>query len=355
MSYIDKRKMEHIEICLGFNVKSDKETLFGDVEFIHSSLPEISLEEIEVSTEFLKNKFKVPLIITGMTGGHPVAENINRELGEIAEEMGLGLGIGSQRPAIENRELRKTFEVVREAAPTAFIIANIGLSQLIEGYGEKEILEAVEMIEANALAIHLNPLQEAVQPEGNVNYRGGLKKIAEVCKYSPVPIIVKETGAGMSYETAEKLKDVGVKAIDISGAGGTSWGIVEHYRASWRGETLKKKIGKTFGGWGIPTAASILETKKTGLEIIASGGIRNGVEAAKAIALGADITGQALPILRKLILKGKKEVKIHIRAFINEFKTAMFLTGSKNINDLKGARVVLTGRLYQWAKQRKLI
>ncbi len=223
-----------------------------------------------------------------MTGGTQKAAKINKAIAEAVEELGLGMGVGSQRAAIEEPKLESTYRIVRKEAPKAFLVANIGAPQLVQGYGVKEAEKAVEMIEADGLAIHLNPLQEAVQPEGEANYAGVLQEIEEIAEKLQVPIIVKETGAGVSSEVAKKLEKVGVKSVDVSGVGGTSWAAVEYYRAKTVKDVFHQQLGESFWDWGIPTVASLVEvSQSTKLTVIASGGVRTGKDVAKTLALGA--------------------------------------------------------------------
>jgi isopentenyl-diphosphate delta-isomerase len=263
------------------------------------------------------------------------------------------MGVGSQRAAIEDKKLGKTFAATRKKAPTAFLIANLGAVQLAHGYSLKEAKKAVEMIEADALAIHLNPLQEAIQPEGQVNFEGVLAKIGEIAEELDVPVIVKETGAGIAAEEAKKLEAVGVKGIDISGAGGTSFAAVEYYRAKRKENSLLHKLGDVFWDWGIPTAISIVEVSQTvNVPIIASGGIRNGVEMAKALALGASMTSLSQPVLQEAIM-GTEKTKNALSLLIEELKTSMFLIGADSVQSLQATPIVVTGETAKWLKMRK--
>jgi len=274
---IKKRKTDHIYICLNEDVEAKKITTgFEDIFFIHRALPELNLEEIDLTTEVFGYKFSAPIMISSITGGAEEAIKINASIAEAIEELGLGMGVGSQRAALENPNLRRTYTIVRKKAPNAFLAANIGASQIIRDYGIKELEKIVEMIEADALIIHLNPLQEAIQPEGEAFYLGALSKIRQIAESLDVPIIVKETGAGISAEDAKKLEEAGVAGIDVAGAGGTSWAAVEWYRAHQRGDHLAEEVGKEFWDWGIPTAASVIEVAQSvDIPIIASGGVRS--------------------------------------------------------------------------------
>jgi isopentenyl-diphosphate delta-isomerase len=339
---------------LNRNVQARRKTTgFADIHFIHNALPEISKQKISLSTTAFGHKFAAPLIVGAITGGTSEATKINMAIAGAVEELGLGMGVGSQRAAIEDKKLGKTFAATRKKAPTAFLIANLGAVQLAHGYSLKEAKKAVEMIEADALAIHLNPLQEAIQPEGQVNFEGVLAKIGEIAEELDVPVIVKETGAGIAAEEAKKLEAVGVKGIDISGAGGTSFAAVEYYRAKRKENSLLHKLGDVFWDWGIPTAISIVEVSQTvNVPIIASGGIRNGVEMAKALALGASMTSLSQPVLQEAIM-GTEKTKNALSLLIEELKTSMFLIGADSVQSLQATPIVVTGETAKWLKMRK--
>ncbi|MGC9517409.1 MAG: type 2 isopentenyl-diphosphate Delta-isomerase [Methanomicrobiales archaeon] len=338
---ISDRKLEHLLLCAHCDVEyKNKKTGFSDIELIHRALPEISKEEIDISSNFLGNKLDVPLIISAITGGHPASLHINRELAKAANELNIGMGVGSQRAGVENPELVSTYTVVRENAPKSFIIGNIGAPQL--EYAEK----ASEMMDADAMAVHLNPLQESIQPEGDVDATGYLKSISQIKEKLDIPIIIKETGAGISMEDAQSLEKVGASAIDVAGAGGTSWSAVETYRAE------DKNLGELFWDWGIPTAVSTIEVcESVKIPVISSGGIRNGLDAAKAIALGADAVGMALPLLKEAY-KGHKAVISKVEQFIKEIKVAMFLVGAEDIKQLKKSNLIIKGQTKEWLNER---
>jgi isopentenyl-diphosphate Delta-isomerase len=289
-----RRKAEHIKICLEQKAQAKKVTAgFEDIHLIHRALPEVNRADINLSTIFLGKKFNAPLIVGAMTGGTQEAVAINASIAQAVEKLGLGMGLGSQRAAVQNPKLKETYSVARKNAPHAFLIANIGGVQLVHGYGIKEVKEAVEMIDADAVAIHLNPLQEAVQPEGQTNFKGVLDKIGEVTGKLDCPVIVKETGAGICGEDAKALSDAGVKAIDVGGVGGTSFAAVEYYRS--KGQT---NLGEAFWDWGTPTAISLIETvQSVKLPVITSGGIRSGTDIAKTLALNASLASISQPIL----------------------------------------------------------
>jgi isopentenyl-diphosphate delta-isomerase len=319
---------------------------------VHKALPEIERERIDLSTVTFDHRFSAPFIVGSMTGGTKKTGKINAAIAEAVEELDLGMGVGSQRAAIEDPNLEDTFAIAREKAPTAFLIANLGGPQLVKGYGVKEAKEAVDMLKANALAIHLNPLQEGIQLEGETNYSSVLKKIGEISQAIEVPVIVKETGAGIAAEEAKMLQKVGAAGIDVAGVGGTSWAAVEYYRAKRSHDEFRQRLGETFWDWGIPTATSIVEVvQSVDLAVIASGGIRYGTDAAKALALGANLASMALPILRPAT-NTSKEVKKTLQFMIEELRNAMFLMGAESVHRLKEVPIVLTGKTAEWLKMR---
>ena len=348
-----KRKADHIRISLNQNVQARKTTTgFEDIHFVHNALPEIDRAKIKLSTTVFNHEFKAPLIAGAITGGTREATKINAVIAEAVEDLGLGMGVGSQRVAIENKKLEKSFDISRKKAPTAFLIANLGGPQLMKGYGLNEVKKAIEMIEANAVAIHLNPLQEAVQPEGETNFRGLLEKIGEIARKLDTPVIVKETGAGIAAEEAEKLEAKGVKGIDVSGAGGTSFAAVEYYRAK-QNRKFQRELGDVFWDWGIPTAVSLVEVSETvRIPVIASGGIRTGTGIGKALALGASLTSLSTPILRAAV-KGVKETKSKLSLLMEELRNAMFLVGADSVQALRKKPVVITGKTAEWLRARE--
>lgn len=338
----ENRKAEHLRICLTEDVQAKKITTgFEDIHLLHRTIPRFSLNDVDTSISFFGKKLKAPIIIEAMTGGTPEAERINANLAEAAEYFGLAMGVGSQRAALETPRLERTFKVAREKGPRIFLTANLGLPQVIAENGIEAAKKAVEMIDADALAIHLNILQEAIQHEGETNFYGALERLMIVASELSVPIIVKETGAGMISEDAGLLDETGVKGIDVGGAGGTSWAAVESYR-----EGLKHQLGITFWDWGIPTAVSVVEAaSSTDLTVIASGGVRTGLDIAKAISLGADAAGLAWPLLKPAV---EGHLDYVLRVLIEEFKTSMFLTGARDVEGLKRRPVVVTGKTAEW-------
>ena len=350
---IRKRKLDHIRIALNQNVQARKITTgFEDIHFIHKALPEIDRKKIYLSTTVFNHKFEAPLIAGAITGGTEEATTINAVIAEAVEELGLGMGVGSQRAAIENKKLEKTFAIVREKAPTAFLIANLGGPQLVKGYGINEVKKAIEMIEADAVAIHLNPLQEAAQPEGETDFTGLLEKIGGIARKLDTPVIAKETGAGVAAEEAEKLAANGVKGVDVSGAGGTSWAAVEYYRAKKHRKSFQRRLGDVFWDWGIPTVVSLVEVSQTvSIPVIASGGIRTGMDMAKALALGASLTSLSAPILR-VAVKGVEETKSELSLLTEELRNAMFLVGADSLQALHKKPLVITGKTAEWLRIR---
>ena len=345
-----KRKADHIKICLDQKAQARKATTgFGDVHLIHKALPEIDRAKIDLSTTVFGHKFAAPIIVGAMTGGTEEATKINAAIAEAVEKLGLGMGVGSQRAAIEDKTLAKTFAVARKKAPHAFLIANIGGVQLVHGYGVKEVKKAVEMIDADAVAIHLNPLQEAMQPEGQTDFDGVLAKIGEVAEALDMPVIVKETGAGIAAEEACKLEAAGVKGLDVGGCGGTSFAAVEFFRAE---EGKKRFLADAFWDWGIPTAASLVEATQTvKVPVIASGGLRSGTDMAKALALNACLASVSQPVLEAAVKSARETEKV-LSCMIEELRNVMFLVGAKGIKNLAKVPVVITGETAEWLMTR---
>jgi len=346
---IMKRKEEHINICLDQPVQAKSvRTLFSDVKLLNNSLPEIDYDDIDTSTSFLGKKFSAPFMVGAMTGGAELAKRINSNIAEAVEELGLGMALGSQRAALYDKALEDTYTIARKNAPNAFIGANIGGAQISAGMKIDDINRLIEMIDADALYVHLNPTQEIVQPEGEARYKNVMEGISMIVNSVKKPVIAKEVGFGISPMVAKKLESTKIDAVEIAGMGGTSYAAVEWYRAKEMGLEQKVDLGNLFWDWGIPTAASLYMIKRhSKLPLVASGGIRNGVEMAKAMAMGASLTAMALPILRPAT-KSAKDVKDFISKLLVEFKSAMFLVGAKNIDELRRVPFVITGELAIW-------
>ena len=349
----ENRKSEHIKICLDEKAQARKATAgFEDVHFIHRALPEVDRAKIDLSTTVFGHKFSAPLIVGAMTGGVTEATRINAAIAEAVETLHLGMGVGSQRAAIENPKLAKTFSIARKKAPNAFLIANIGGIQLVHGCGVKEVKKAVEMIGADAVAVHLNALHEAVQPEGQTTFKGVLAKICEVAGEIDKPVIVKETGAGIAAEDAKKLEKGGVKAIDVGGTGGTSFAAVEYYRTMEQENSVRHFLGDVFWDWGIPTVVSVIETTQTvKMPVIASGGVRSGTDIAKSLALNACLGSVCQPAL-EVAIKGAKATEKLLSFLIEELRNVMFLVGAARVKNLARAPVVVTGKTAEWLKTR---
>ncbi len=342
----EQRKSDHLATCLQEEVSFTRLTAgFDRYRLVHQALPELALEDVDLGVTFLGKALRAPLVIAPMTGGTPLAGTINRSLAGAAEALGVAMGVGSQRVAIDDPSLAATYRV-RDVAPHIVLLANLGAVQLNYGYGLDECRRAVEMIEADALVLHLNPLQEVLQPEGNRNFRGLLRKIEEVSSRLGYPVIVKEVGWGLSPQVVRALFDAGVYAVDVAGAGGTSWGRVEAHRSS---DPRSRRLAAALEGWGIPTAEAIRGARAVAGEerlIIGSGGIRSGLQAAKALALGANLVGLALPLLQPATISTEAVVG-HLEEFLAELRLAAFLTGSRNVEALRHAPVTVVGDVHE--------
>lgn len=332
---IASRKSDHVRIVLNEDVSAKGVVSgFAAYRMPHEALPDLNLAEIDLSTRFLGRDLQAPLLISSMTGGAHDVARINLALAEAAEQLGVAMGVGSQRAAIRDARLAYTYQV-RKLAPSVPLLANIGAVQLNYGYGVDECRRAVEMIEADALILHLNALQEAVQPEGNTNFKGLLQQIEAVCRVLEVPVIAKEVGNGIGAATARRLVDAGVRGIDVAGAGGTSWSEVERFRHSTE---QGARVAGAFAGWGIPTTEAIRQVRAAlpDVLLIGSGGIRSGVDVAKALALGADIGATARPALVSAVdERGAEAVVEGLHAYIAELRVAMFCSGCGNLAALQ--------------------
>lgn len=333
------RKADHLRICLNEDVQCREiSTGLERYRFTHCCLPDLDLQDIDLSTLFLGKRLGAPLLISSMTGGTELAKTINYRLAAIAQRYGLAMGVGSQRVAVENPEVGGTF-AVRSIAPDILLFANLGAVQLNYRYGVEECQKAVDLLEADALILHINPLQESVQTNGDTNFRGLLHKIEALCQKLPVPVIAKEVGNGISAVMAQKLMDAGVRAIDVAGAGGTSWAKVESERAK---DARQRRLGRTFADWGIPTAECIVAVRSvlSSIPLIASGGLRDGLDATKAIALGADLAGMALPFLQAAN-ESEEAVAELTEILLAEITTVLFCTGNRTLTDLKQSKSLI--------------
>ncbi|MBC1195284.1 type 2 isopentenyl-diphosphate Delta-isomerase [Microcystis aeruginosa BLCCF158] len=332
-SEIENRKSEHLRVCIEEDVEFQQLTSgLEKYRFTHCCLPELDRSDIELGTTFLGKSLKAPILISSMTGGTELAHLVNTRLATVAQRYGLAMGVGSQRIALEQPELAPTF-AVRSLAPDILLLANLGAVQLNYGCGLEDCLKLVELLEADALILHLNPLQEWVQSGGDSNFKGLLAKIEQICAQLPVPVIAKEVGNGISAVMAKKLIEAGVAAIDVAGAGGTSWAKVESQRAK---DNRQRHLGQVFADWGLPTAECItaIRSLNSTIPLIASGGLKNGLDLAKSIALGADLGGLARPFLVAAI-ESEAAVDELVKFLIAELEIVLFCTGNPNLSALK--------------------
>jgi len=341
-----QRKADHIEICLDGEV-DPVPTFWDDVTLVHEALPEVDYAEIDCGVEFLGKRLEMPLIVTAITGGFEGAVEINSNIAEACAKCGIGMGVGSERAAIEGIET-ESYEVIKKHK-VPLVIGNLGAPQLIaqerkKAFTHDDVARAIEIVGADYIALHLNFLQEAVQPEGDKNARGCRDAFRDIAR--EFPVIAKETGAGISARTAKALGAIGVRAIDVAGTGGTSFASVELYRAENVGDRLRAELGKTFEDWGIPSTVSVIEASGT-VPLIASGGIYNGLDVARSIALGASCAGAARIFLGAAMESADAVVEL-INQFKEEFRTAMFLTGCRDVGELADADLVITGRTKEW-------
>ncbi len=340
MNLTELRKIQHIKVCLEKDVETG-DTLFDELSLVHQALPELNLNEIDPSQEFLGKRLDFPLLIAGMTGGCKEAMEINETLSAIAARKGIAFGLGSQRAMIEKEALTETY-AVRSVAPDILLFGNIGITA-VKQYPLEKIHHAVRSIQADALCVHINPAQELFQNEGDEDFATCRDALHDLCREADYPVIAKEVGNGISRESAELLKSAGVAAIDLGGVGGTSWVLVDSIRSG--------KDSSRFRTWGIPTAASILEARDVEVPLIATGGVRNGLQMAKAVLLGADLCGIALPFLRILNRDGVEGVERYVDELRREFCYALYLCGAPDIQAFRGKGVVVGSRLLEWIRQ----
>jgi len=336
---LEQRKADHLRINLDNDVSSSLTTGLEHYRFVHQAVPELDLAAVDTTTTLLGKALRAPLLISSMTGGTEPAREINRRLARAAQAHGIAMGLGSQRAAIQRPELADTFRV-RDVAPDILLLANLGAVQLNYGYDVEHCRKAVEMIGADALILHINPLQEALQPEGNSNFAGLLRKIEAVCRTLNAPVVVKEVGWGISEQAARQLAEAGVSAIDVAGGGGTSWSEVEKHRAP---NPSQRRVAARFRGWGLSTAESILMTRRGAphLPLIASGGLRDGIDVAKCIALGARAAGNARPFLKAAAMSAEAADEA-VAEIITELRVAMFAAGAGNIATLRQTPLMAT-------------
>ena len=333
----EQRKQEHLRICLDDDVRSGVTNRLERYRLVHHALPEMALDGVSTATTFLGRGLGAPLLISAMTGGTSEARDINRRLATAAQELGVAMGLGSQRAALEDPSLMRTYQV-RDVAPDVLLLANLGAVQLNYGYGVDHCRRAVEAVGADALVLHLNPLQEALQPGGNTDFGGLLERIAAVCRGLEVPVIVKEVGWGLSAEVAARLCDAGVAALDVAGAGGTSWSEVERLRSAPGADDAGwAAVATAFSGWGIPTAEALVAVRAAcpELPVVASGGVRDGVEVALCAGLGADIVGLAAALLGPASRSLDELVQV-LETIIQQLRVAMFCCGARTLRDLRG-------------------
>lgn len=341
-----KRKDSHLDLCANEEVEpAANRTLFDDVHLVHCAMPELALSDVDLSATLFGKALKAPLMVTGMTGGTDRAAAVNRDLAQMAEEFGLAFGVGSQRAMLDDPSRIASFDV-RKVAPTAVIVGNIGLTQAVRS-GVDGVRRLAEAISADGMAVHLNAGQELTQPEGDRDFRGGYQAIEKLARAFGGKLLVKETGCGISPAVARRLVDAGVSVIDVSGLGGTSWVRVEQLRS----DGIARAVGETFSGWGIPTAAAITSVRKAvgnQVTLIASGGVRDGLEAAKALALGADFAGMALPFFKAQQAGGLGGANTAAQTVLLGLRHALLLTGSRKVSELRERPKVVTGALQHW-------
>ncbi len=349
---VKQRKLEHVNIALKQDVSVPQHANWNDIHFVHQALPEVDLDEIDTSVTFLGHTLRYPIFISSLTGGHPDVTTINRNLAQAAERYGLALGVGSQRAAIINPAVASSYSVTRDHAPSTFLIANIGAPQLIPQtrhvpFTLAQVQSAIDMIRANALAVHMNSLQEAAQSEGDRRAVGEVAALKTLSQHITIPVLAKETGAGICREQALLLRSCGVAAIDVGGAGGSSMPALEAARSQSHGHEQTMNIGLLYRDWGIATPVAVVESLVAQLPIIATGGVRNGLDVARALALGATLVGIGFPFLKAASESYEKVCEL-LESIVAQLKVAMQLSGSATIAQLRQADIVLTGATREW-------
>ena len=350
---IEQRKAEHLRIAAEEDVETRRPAGWDDVHLVHDALPAVDAAAVALGATLLGRRLALPLVISGMTGGHGGAERVNAILARAAARHGLAIGVGSQRAALREPALAHTYGIARREAPTAFLMANVGAPQLV-AQGDAppltidEVKRLAAMISADAVIVHLNALQELIMPEGDRRAFGWLAAIERLVAALPLPVVAKETGGGVSEPVARRLAEVGVAAIDVGGLGGTSFAAIEGLRATEQGDRRGSELAARFADWGIPTAVSVALAARAGIPIVATGGIRSGLDAARAITLGATAVGIARPLLQAVLDGGDEAVDAWLARFREELLATQFLTGSATIADLARARVVISGATGHW-------
>ena len=350
---IRQRKLDHVDLAMDDAAVSGVDAGWSDVTLVPVALPNLNPGDVDPGCTFLGKSLGAPVFIAGMTGGHPDLEKINLALAIAAQDHGIAMGVGSQRAALVDEELVQSFAVVRQQAADVFICGNIGISQILDGQAGKDVLnKLVDMIRADALAVHINVLQELVQPEGEINLGKAYEGLAEMVATSPVPVVVKETGCGIDRETASRLAETGIAALDVGGMGGTSFTAIEGLRASSAQDHEGARRARTFAIWGIPTACSVLEVANVGLPVIATGGISDGLQAAKALSLGAQLAGIGRKMLTAAI-QGPEQASAELGRIIEEIRISLALSDCRNLDEFNSRTPVLTGTVAQWDARAK--
>jgi isopentenyl-diphosphate Delta-isomerase len=349
---VKRRKIEHVSVALEQGIAVPQHANWSDIRFVHQALPEVDLDEIDTTVSFLGHTLRYPIFMSSLTGGHPDVTSINANLARAAEQYGLALGVGSQRAAIVNPDVASSYSVTRASAPNAFLIANIGAPQLIPqahhaAFTLEQVQRAIDMIDANALAVHMNSLQEAAQSEGDRRTVGEAAALKALTAQIGLPVIAKETGAGICREQALLLRSCGVAAIDVGGAGGSSMSAMEAARSQSRGDEQTMQIGLLYRDWGIATPIAVVEAGVARLPLIATGGVRSGLDVARALALGATLVGIGFPLLKAASESYEKVCEL-LESILAEMKVAMQLSGAASIAQLRETDIVITGATHEW-------